>query len=69
MSRCDVCERDVDTGVACGECGPDASAIEDAAREESERQTAEAIAAWCDRMGWDHTADLIRDGEWKRATT
>ncbi len=34
--------------------------------EQAEAQTVEAIAAWCDRMGWDHTGDLIRDGQWKR---
>lgn len=32
----------------------------------AERDTAERIAAFCDRMGWDHTADLIRAGEWRQ---
>jgi hypothetical protein len=30
-----------------------------------ERDTAEQIAKFCDDQGWDHTADLIRDGEWR----
>ncbi len=37
-----------------------------AARRIQERETVSAIAAWCDRMGWDHTADLIRDGEYRK---
>lgn len=27
MSHCDVCERDVDTGVACGDCCDDSDAL------------------------------------------
>lgn len=34
-------------------------------KEQTERDTAEAIAVFCDAHGWDHTADLIRDGEWR----
>ncbi|MDQ3295111.1 MAG: hypothetical protein M3619_00820 [Myxococcota bacterium] len=30
-----------------------------------EAMVTERIAVWCDGMGWDHTADLIRDGATK----
>lgn len=67
----------VDEDGCCATCGRDALWFENGrlvnrdfadnleadARRTAERDTAEQIAAFCDRMGWDHTADMIRDGE------
>ncbi len=46
---------------------PLGAAVLDIVRCEAADREADLIAAWCDRMGWDHTGDLIRDREHRTA--
>lgn len=58
MSRCDICERDVDTGVSCGECQTNA--------DEEQALAAEWIAVWLERRVARREFGTITIGEYRR---